>query len=289
MQKIDSFGGQKMTTKKVQIVLIGAILVVLLVGVLTILNGTVQAKQGYSLAPEEDSIVYVPMIIGSPTPPPSESYQDDFTDGIEPWKAVRWSAGPDYEIKYNPDCDDGHCKFMEMKVDGGQSYVIASPLEAVKAPFTYSVSTRAKLLNRDDGDAYGIIFGGDWTSNGCPGVDFSTCFTKYYEFRVRYRDVNGDKYLEWKLKKVEGHDSNNQNFGPDIIDWKRLDGVNPDSWVNWKVEVHNNGQMHIFANNMEQAGSAKDSTYIHNHYFGLIGRTGDKGGSHILFDRMIID
>lgn len=272
--------------------LISAILAVIVITTAAIMIGSVQAEQGLTLAPEEDSFAYIPMIIGNPAPPPSESYVDDFEEGIDPWKAVRWNDGSEYEIKYNDynnGCTDGHCNFMEVEVKSGQSYVLVSPLEAVEAPFAYKVGTRAKLVNRDDGDAFSIIFGGEWTSNGCPAADFSTCFTKYYEFRVRYRDVNGDEYLEWKLKKVEGHDSNNQNIGPDIIDWKRLDGVDADSWVNWEVEVHNNGQMYIFANNVQQPSSAKDSTYIRNHYFGLMGRSGNNGGSHVLFDRMRIE
>ena len=285
MSKTESFVGQKMT----KLVLISALLAAFMLGILAFMSGTAAAGQETALAPEEDSMVYMPMIIGSAMQPPSTSYQDDFTDTIAPWAARRWTKGADYVIKHNDECNDGHCGFLDVKVNSSQAYVIASPMEAVAAPFIYDVRARAKLLDRDDGDEYGIIYGANWTSNGCPANDFSTCFTEYYEFRVRYRDDNGDKFLEWKLKRVEGHDENNQNFGPDIIDWKRLDGVNPDSWVNWKIEVHNNGQMNIFANNVKQAGSAKDATYINNHYFGLMGRSSGNGGSHVLFDRMIIE
>ena len=236
---------------------------------------------------DEDTTVFFPLIIGLTEP--SISYDTNFTGSILPWEARRWSSGADYEVKHNDGCDDGQCGFLEIKVNNSQAYVISSPLEAVKAPFTYKIRTRAKLLDRQDGDAYSMIFGGNWTSNGCPAVDFSTCFTNYYEFRVRYRDDNGDKFLEWKLKRVDGHDENNQNYGPDIIDWKRVDGVNPDSWVKWEVEVHNNGQMYIYADNTKQAGSAKDSQYINNLYFGLMGRTSSNGGSHVLFDMLKID
>ena len=287
MTKTNSYDLQKIAAWKKHSVLLWALMAAIILGILTIVSSRVQAGQEFSLAAEDDSLVYMPLIIGSPTP--STSYNDEFTDSIEPWAARRWSAGPDYEIKHNDGCDEGHCGFLEMKINNSQAYVIASPLEAVEAPFTYNIKTRAKLLNREDGDEYGIIFGGDYTGNDCPAADFSTCFTEYYEFRVRYRDDNGDKFLDWKLKRVEGHDENNQNFGPDIIDWKRLDGVNPDSWVKWDIEVHNNGQLFIFANNVKQAGSAKDATYINNHYFGLIGRTSAKSGSHILFDMLQIE
>lgn len=272
--------------KKQYITLFSLFLAALFAAATGPISSPVAADQAVFQKPEQDTTVYLPMIIGDS--PSAESYDENFSEGIEPWAARRWSAGADYEIKHNDGCDDGRCGFLEMKINNNGAYVIASPIAAVDAPFTYKITTRAKLLDRDDGDAYGIIFGGDWTSNGCPGNDFTTCFSEYYEFRVRYRDDNGDKFLEWKLKRVEGHDENNQNFGPDIIDWKRLDGVNPDSWVKWDVEVHNNGQMHIFANNAQQAGSAKDTTYIHNHYFGLIGRTRDHD-THVLFDRVRIE
>lgn len=289
MSKIKVFDPQKTSSKKHKLIFLSFLSAGLLIAVLIMTVGLVEAWQGGSQAPDEDSFVYFPLVIGAPIPPLQDSYEDTFTEGIEPWAARRWSAGPDFEIDANNDCNDGRCHFMEVEVNHGQSYVIISPLVGVDAPFPYKVSTRAKLLDREDGNAYGIIFGGNWDGNTCPGQDFTTCFTEYYEFRVRYRDGSGDSYLEWKLKKVEGHDQNNQNFGPDIITWKRLDGVDPGSWVNWEVEVHNNGQLYIFANNVKQAGSAKDSTYINNHYFGVIGRTGDHSGSHILFDRVRVE
>lgn len=260
-------------------ILIGVMLLVL-----ALIPGSISAEPD---APSEDTFVHFPLIISITYP--AESYDNSFTSTIEPWDARRWSKGADYEIKHNDGCDDGECGFLDMKLNNEAAYVIASPIEAVQAPFTYNIRTRAKLLDKNDGDAYGIIFGGNWTSGECPVTDFSTCFTEYYEFRVRYRDDNGDKYLEWKLKLVEGHDENNQNYGPDIIDWKRLEGTNPDSWVKWEIEVHNNGQMYIFADNVKQAGSAKDSTYIHNPYFGLMARTSSHGGAHVLYDMLKMD
>lgn len=229
---------------------------------------------------------YLPFVVGAP--PAAESYETHFTDDIVPWAARRWSAGADYDISHNDGCDGGECGFLEIKVNNPAAYVIVSPVEPVDAPFTYKIMTRAKLLNRDDGDAYGIIFGGDGLAIDCPAADFSICFNVYYEFRVRYRDVSGDQYLEWKLKRVEGHDANNQNFGPDIIDWKRLDDGNADEWVKWEIEVHNNGQLYIFANNKKQAGSARDASYIQNKHFGFLGRTSGQGGAHVLFDRFRI-
>jgi len=176
MTKTNSCELQIMAARKKQTVLLWSALATLLLVILTIMSGSVKADQELSLAAADDSLVYMPLIIGSPAP--STSYNDEFTDSIEPWAARRWSAGADYEIKHNAGCDDGHCGFLEMKVNNSQAYVIASPLEAVEAPFTYNIKTRAKLLNREDGDEYGIIFGGDYAGNDCPAVDFSTCFTK---------------------------------------------------------------------------------------------------------------
>ena len=41
---------------------------------------------------------------------------------------------------------------------------------------------------RETGDQYGVIFGGNYIGGACPAADFSTCFTKYYEMRVRFYD-----------------------------------------------------------------------------------------------------
>ena len=260
------------------LILVAAFMIVLLLD-----PGSIAAEPDTPATAVVEVFTFLPMVV-SGTTEPAASYETDFTGTIVPWEARRWSQGPDFVIKHDDGCDAGECGFLDIKVNNSQAYVIASPMEAVQAPFTYHIKTRAKLLERNDGDAYGIIFGGNGSANQCPTPDFSTCFTEYYEFRVRYRDDNGEKFLEWKLKRVEGHDANNQNFGPDIIDWKRVDNVNPDSWVKWDIEVHNNGQMYIHADNMKQAGSAKDSTYIHNLYFGLMGRSSDSGGAHVLFD-----
>ncbi len=285
MSKNNPLAPQKTANKKQKISVGSIFSAALMIGICIILGG-ITAARSIKAQESDEFLAFVPLTLK--VPPTLESYDEDFTDNIDPWAARRWSAGPDYEIKHNDGCDDGHCGFLEMKVKNAQAYVIASPMAAVDAPFAYKVTTRAKLLNRDDGDAYSMIIGGNWLDNGCPGQDFTTCFTGYYEFRVRYRDDNGDKFLEWKLKKVEGHDENNQNFGPDIIEWKRLDNVDPDTWVKWDVEVHNNGQLYIFANNAKQAGSAKDDTYIRKDYFGLMARSGVKGNTHVIFDFMRI-
>ena len=43
--------------------------------------------------------------------------------------------------------------------------------------------------------------------------------------------------MEMKLKRMDGHDSDNNNFGPDLIDWTRVSDVDEDGFIEWDITV----------------------------------------------------
>lgn len=229
----------------------------------------------------------------TPTPIPDQDYRDDFTDTIVPWEARRWTNGAVYSLDHRADCDDGgRCGFLELDVQDKETYVIASPLVPSKT-YPYNIETKVRLMPKTDSNypqdqaQYSVIFGGNWNGQPCPAVDFSSCFTQYYELRVRFREINDKRFLEFKLKRIDGHDADNQNFGPDLIDWTKV-SANPKKFVEWDVNVSSDKKIRISSNN-EYVGTSKDSTYLNNKYFGIEGRTGAKNGSRIKVDYFKID
>ncbi len=234
-----------------------------------------------------------PTVTPTSTWVPEQDYRDDFTDTIIPWAASRWTLGTTYNLQHRADCDQGgRCGFLELEVQNKESYVIVSPLVQSKS-YPYNIEIKARLMPKTDSDyppdqaQYGIIFGGNWNGEPCPTADFSSCFTQYYELRVRFRDTGDKHYLEFKLKKVEGHDADNQNFGPDIINWKKV-GADPKNFVEWDVNVNSDGKISISENNNFVA-SVKDTTYLNNKYFGVEVRNGTKEKARVKFDYFKID
>jgi hypothetical protein len=227
------------------------------------------------------------------TPIPDQDYRVDFTDTIEPWEARRWTIGTAFDLQHRSDCDEGgRCGFLELEVQNDEAYVIVSPLIQSK-PYPYNIEIEARLMPEDNSDyppdqaQYGIVFGGNWNGQPCPVADFSSCFTQYYELRVRFRNVNDKQYLEYKLKRIDGHDANNQNFGPDLIEWEKVD-ANVKKFVEWDINVNSDRKISISANN-KFVGSSSDSTLLNNRYFGLEVRTGAEEDSRVKFDYFKID
>ncbi len=229
----------------------------------------------------------------TPTPVPNQDYKDDFTNTIVPWEPRLWTLGADYSLEHRADSDqDGRSGFLELEVKNKENYVIVSPLYPAKT-YPYNIEFTARLMPKDGSDypndqaQYGVVFGADLVSEPCPASDFNTCFTKYYELRVRFRDTGEKHFLEYKLKRIEEHDANNGNSGPDIIDWTKV-GADPKKFVEWDVNVSSDGEISISAND-EYSASVKDDTYLDNRYFGLEVRTGNKDGSRTKFDYIKID
>ncbi|MFN2163007.1 MAG: hypothetical protein ACK2UN_13115, partial [Candidatus Promineifilaceae bacterium] len=227
------------------------------------------------------------------TPPPSGDYDKNFTNNIDGWEARRWTDGTSYDLSHDGGSDDGRQGFLNLLVNTKDShYVIASPLVAGPEP-PYNIETTVKLRSdRNTGDQYGIIFGGNYTGGPCPATDFSTCFTHYYELRIRFFYDSGldkDK-MEFKLKRIDSHDSNNNNSGPDLIEWTRLSSklVDENGFIEWDVNVDSDGKIKIAAND-EPVGSAKDTKYIDNLYFGVIVRTEDEPNAEAKYDYFKIE
>jgi hypothetical protein len=105
---------------------------------------------------------------------------------------------------------------------------------------------------------------------------------------VRYRDVNGDKFLEYRLRRIDGHDNNNVEQGKDLVGWTRADGVNADDWHKWTVRYGVRGNISFKVDNNELPGSAEDKKYDDPLYFGVLGRAGDNGDAMARFDQFKI-
>jgi len=232
-----------------------------------------------------DALVYLPFVT-SPLVA-VESYETEFTDSIAPWTAVRWQKGAGFEVDHKDDCDRGRCDFLSIKVEDSETYAIASPL-ILGPQRPYVIETRARLHEREDKHQFGIVFGADAGGAACPGDNSNACFNHYYEFRVRYRDVNGDQFLEYRLRRIDGHDGNNVEQGEDLIDWTRADGVDPADWHKWSVRYGVRGDITFKVDNNTLAGSAQDTKYDDPLYFGLLGRAGETESAQAWFDSFSI-
>jgi hypothetical protein len=224
--------------------------------------------------PGADSFAFLPFVT-SPVVP-TEAYETDFDDSIEPWKLVRWQKNGTYDLDFEDGCDSGHCGFLDLDVDDSDTYTIASPL-ILGPDKPYVIEFRAKLREPEDKHQYGVVFGGDWQSGDCPGDNTDNCFNHYYEFRVRFRDEAGEQYLEYRLRRIDGHDGNNVEEGEDLVEWTRADGVDAENWNKWSVRYSSRGHMTFKVNNDELAGSAEDNKYDDPLYFGVFARAGDNG------------
>jgi hypothetical protein len=222
---------------------------------------------------------------------PPGDYFNEFSepDSILCWKERRWTKDSVFSITHDSEEDNERKGILNMAISPDQKYVIVSPLVRAK-PAPYNIEIDAKVRSeRRDNDQYGIIFGANRAGGDCPADDFSSCFTNYYELRVRYRENDTRNWMQFKLKRIDDHDSNNQSLGPDLIDWTDVDEfVSEDSWVEWDVNVQSDGEITIKAND-KTVGSADDTTYIDNPYFGLEVRTGDVDETEVRIDYMKID
>ena len=235
--------------------------------------------------PGADSFLYLPFVT-SPLAP-ADLYETEFEGSIEPWQRVRWQKGGTYDLDHDSGCDSGHCSFLDLEVNDEETYAIASPLVLGPEP-PYEIEFRAKLRDRQDKHQYGVVFGADRQPGDCPGDNTDTCFNHYYEFRVRYRDVNGDKYLEYRLRRIDGHDGNNVEQGEDLVEWTRADGLNADDWHKWTVRYSTRRNFSFKVDNNELPGSAQDTKYDNPFYFGVLSRAGDNGDARARFDNFSI-
>lgn len=241
---------------------------------------------------------YLPHIslLPTPTPPPTPTpsptpssgiFLEEFTDDIAGWEARRARAGTSYGFRHRGDEDGGRRGFLEVNVDNSDGFVILSPLVPAKNP-PYNIEFYAKLKDVKDRHMYGIVFGADWNGQSCTAPSSPNCFNRYYELRVQYRDTDGKKFQEVKLKRIDSHDGNGEPEGPTLIDWKKGGNVNPDDWVEIDVYVTEDGKIRISWNGKFIA-QAEDATLIGQKYFGLMLITKDNGAARVKYDYIKID
>ncbi len=236
--------------------------------------------------PAEDSFIYMPLV-SSPLIPVDE-YETDFKESIGSWRAVRWHKGADIAVKHDDSCIGSHCGFLDVAVNNDNAYAIASPLIAGPER-SFQITFRARLQDRKDKHQYGTIFSADAGGGSCPGDNMSSCFNRYYEFLVRYRDSGGEKYLEYRIRRIDGHDENNVEIGEDLVEWTRAEGVNPDDWNKWEIRVRDSGHIYVRAENRDQPAYARDSKYLDQRFFGLVTRTSENKGAYAHFDNFKIE
>ena len=224
-------------------------------------------------------------------PPDGGDYAKSFESDTEPWLERRWTLGTSFALSHDGSTDSDRQGFLNLLVKNSNSYVIVSPLAAgPRAP--YHIETVAKIRSpRETGDQYGIIFGGDYAGGTCPEPGFSSCFTHYYEMRVRfYHDSSAGKdRMEMMLQRIDSHDASNIGQGPDLIPWTPVDNVDENAFIEWDITISSSGEIAIFANDLAVA-STTDSTYINNPNFGLIVRSGSNSGDvEVQFDYVRIE
>lgn len=234
--------------------------------------------------PQADFFSFLPFVTSPPIQ--LDEYETDFTDDIEPWMAVRWRENTEYTLAHNPDCDDGRCGFLDTEVKTmakGTAVVVSPMIQGPKVP--YNMHVRAKFLEIKDKNQYGLVFGGDWNGGSCPAGFADGCFNHYYEVRMRYRDDGSDKFMEYRIFRVDGHDSSGKVKGEDLLEWTRVDGLDNEGWIKWEVYYGADGEIRVKADNEELPGTAQDDTYIDNPYFGLFTRAVETGDTQALFDK----
>jgi hypothetical protein len=236
--------------------------------------------------PAEDSYIFLPLV-NSPLVP-VDQYETDFKDGIGTWKAVRWHKDADYDLTHNAGCVGGRCEFLDVAVKNDNSYVIASPLIAGPER-SFKITFHARLQDRQDKHQYGAIFSADAGGAPCPGDNADRCFNRYYEFLVRYRDSGGEKYLEYRIRRIDSHDSNNVEIGEDLVEWTRAEGVNPEDWNKWEIRVRASGHIYVYAENREQPAYTRDNKFLDQRFFGLVTRTSENKGAYTHFDNFKIE
>jgi hypothetical protein len=226
----------------------------------------------------------------TPTPtatPPSGNFTDQFTDDIAGWEARRARDGAVYSFSHRGDTDGGRQGFLEMIVTSDDDFLIVSPLVPAKEP-PYNIEIYGKLKEPRDRHMYGLVFGADWNGGACAAPASPNCFTRYYELRVGYRDFGGQRFQELKLKRIDGHDSNGEPFGPTLFDWIKGGNVGTDDWVEIDVFISANGTMSVSWNGKFIA-QATDATLIDQPYFGLLLITKENGDARVKYDYIKID
>jgi len=241
-----------------------------------------------SATPTQPAPTAIPPTAIPPTATPiSGDFLDDFTNDIDGWAARRAHNDADFGLSHSGSNDGGRQGHLELTMSSRNSYVIVSPLVEAKEP-PYNIEFYAKLKEPKDRHMYGLVFGADWNGGECEAPSPADCFTNYYELRVQYRDFDGKRFQEVKLKRIDSHDANGEPDGPTLLDWKKGGNVGTDDWVEIDVYVTEDGRIRI-SWNKKYIAEVRDSTLIHQPYFGLMLITRDNGGARVRFDHIKVN
>ncbi len=258
-------------------------------------NGKIGAMiDNVQLMVEGNPFNYLPVIVDdvpptpvpptpTATPPPAGPRRYDFEDDIVPWKAVRARSGSSFEVTHDDSSDGGRDGFLNIKSFGDDAYVIVSPLQAGPEP-PYNIEMVVKLRSpRETGNQYGIIFGANYEGGDCPALSpVDSCFSEYYEMRVRYYEDGDKNRMDMKLKRRD-----RDGDEPDLISWQRVSDIDEDGFIEWDVNVSESGKISISADD-SFVDSDTDTLYIDNPYFGVIVRN-ESDDTEAKFDYLKID
>ena len=190
------------------------------------------------------------------------NYFDDFSNSGSGW-AIRQQDTDDTEnSSYYANGE------FVLKIGGRWDYALASPLaQAPKPP--YAIETRIKFdPTVDNLHGYGIVFGGNWNGQPCPGTDYSACFTHYYRFLVVWYGPQNSFRIQ--LKRIDYNDEqDNIGRGVTLVNFKDIYVGNSKDFNTWRIEVDANGAIRVYLNG-GQVASAVDGNYINSPYFGVM-------------------
>ena len=122
---------------------------------------------------------------------------------------------------------------------------------------------------------------------GAPSWWFALSVLTRHEFRARYRD-DGEKYFEYRIRRIDGHDEDNVEIGEDLVEWTRAEGVDAEEWIKWEIRFRSSGHLYVKADNREQPAYARDNKFSDQRYFGLLARTNEKTDALVHFDKFEI-
>ncbi len=190
------------------------------------------------------------------------NYLDDFSNTSSGWAIRQQDTDDTNNSSYYANGE------YVVKIGGRWDYALVSPLaQAPKPP--YAIETRISFdQGVDNLHGYGIVFGGNWNGQPCPGNDYKNCFTHYYRFLVVW--YGPLDHFRIQLKRIDYNDPvDNVARGVSLVDFKDISVGNSKGYNTWRIEVEENGTIRIFLNG-NQVASAVDTTYINSPYFGIM-------------------
>jgi hypothetical protein len=225
-----------------------------------------------------------PTITPTPTATPITAYYfDNFNDPFATNWAMRRTNTAAWIIE--PLTQQG---IIQLNVDSPESNLLVSPLVAAPSSRNYTIETVARFVNPQNLHTYGVVFAGDLIGQPCPNNNFTSCFNQYYYLRVQWRNDAGT-FLEYKLSRVDQHDSNNNPIPITLIDWMRVSAP-PNEWNRWNIVVRSNGDITVLLNN-QWLGTINDSAHLGNfgRYFGISAYTRNNPFVRAQFDYFKIE